>query len=118
MELGGQKVHSVQGEGRGVCRLAWQGWDMAAPALGPLLGCGADWGRAGDQDSAECPTCPLSSPPQGCPEAQPGLQAQETSSAAGPRCPQRLPLPHGLQRGPAAVATPYTPLPAQGRLQG
>ena len=58
------------------------------------------------------------SPPQGCPEAQPGLQAQEAPPAAGPRRPRSLRLPHGLQWGPAAVAAPCAPLPAQDHLQG
>lgn len=109
IEVGGRKVRSGQGGGRGGASAAWPGRDVA---VGPT------WGRAGAQDSAESPTWSLSSRPQGCPEAQPGLQAQETSSAAGPFCPQCLPVPHGLQRGPAAVAAPHAPLLAQGRLQG
>lgn len=53
-------------------------------------------------------------PSQGCPEAQPGLQAQEAPPSTCPCCPRCLDLPHGLQWCPAAVATPGAPLLAQG----
>ena len=41
-----------------------------------------------------------------------------TPPTAAPRPAPGLHLPHGLQRGPATVAAPCTPLPAQGHLQG
>lgn len=61
---------------------------------------------------------PPASPPQGCPEAQPGLQAQEAPPTTCTHHPGHVHLPHGLQWHSAAVASSSAPLPAQGGLQG
>lgn len=58
------------------------------------------------------------SPPQGCPEAQPGLQAQEASPTTRAHHSWHVYLPHGLQWHAAAVASSSAPLSAQGCLQG
>lgn len=104
--------------------VAWPGLcraDLRGPAPRPTLLGRKVWalqlhvGRQGGRGQLQVPpTCPL----QGCPEAQPGRQAKEAPPAPGPRCPRHLHLPHGLQRGPAAVAAPCAPLLAQGQLQG